>query len=763
MFRKFVIDWWQIVRKNWYLGLVILFMLIGVSSGCNSPVQESTPSAPSVTSVTSMKTLPPPNTQTTPVPDVKEAAQAYLDAWKADDYATMYAMLTTVSQDAISEEKFTKWYKSVIAEAAVQSVDYEILSSFVKDTRNAQVGYRTILNSILVGTIERETSMNLTLEEGKWRVQWADDLIIPELANGNYLWMDRHIPSRANIYDRNGSAIAAYAKAVSIGLIPGEIEPDTEEDVLNQIQWLTGIHPNTIAQMYADFPPNSDWYLPIGEALFDKVQQRYDVSNGYHYNGLVMVPYTSRFYFNNGIAPQAIGYVSLIQEDEVETYLRQGYSVDEKVGRQGIERWGEPYLGGTRGGTLYVIGTDDQVVTKLADVPAKPAQAIYTTLDKDLQLGAQLALQKFNGAIIIMERGTGKILAMASSPEFDPNAFEPSNYNYSALLADIYSPDGGQPLLNRATQGLYPLGSVFKIITMAAALESGLYTPQTTYDCQYSFDEIQGLPPRYDWTWEHFQKDGRTQPSGLLTLPEGLMRSCNPFFWHIGLDLYRRGLTDAIAKMAQGFGLGSPTGIEGVEEEEGQVPVPRSEVDAINQAIGQGETLVTPLQVVRFVAAIGNDGIIYRPQIIDRIVPPDGNPTREFQPIVDGTLPVSSENLKTIQDAMISVVENPRGTAQWILAGMSKNYYPLAGKTGTAESGSGEPHAWFVGYTRKGRQDKPDIAIVVIAENAGEGSEIAAPIFRAMVQLYFEGGRGTLPWESQPGVLATPVPEDEEE
>ena len=710
-----------------------------------------------------MKTLPPPNTQTTPVPDVKEAAQAYLDAWKADDYATMYAMLTTVSQDAISEEKFTKWYKSVIAEAAVQSVDYEILSSFVKDTRNAQVGYRTILNSILVGTIERETSMNLTLEEGKWRVQWADDLIIPELANGNYLWMDRHIPSRANIYDRNGSAIAAYAKAVSIGLIPGEIEPDTEEDVLNQIQWLTGIHPNTIAQMYADFPPNSDWYLPIGEALFDKVQQRYDVSNGYHYNGLVMVPYTSRFYFNNGIAPQAIGYVSLIQEDEVETYLRQGYSVDEKVGRQGIERWGEPYLGGTRGGTLYVIGTDDQVVTKLADVPAKPAQAIYTTLDKDLQLGAQLALQKFNGAIIIMERGTGKILAMASSPEFDPNAFEPSNYNYSALLADIYSPDGGQPLLNRATQGLYPLGSVFKIITMAAALESGLYTPQTTYDCQYSFDEIQGLPPRYDWTWEHFQKDGRTQPSGLLTLPEGLMRSCNPFFWHIGLDLYRRGLTDAIAKMAQGFGLGSPTGIEGVEEEEGQVPVPRSEVDAINQAIGQGETLVTPLQVVRFVAAIGNDGIIYRPQIIDRIVPPDGNPTREFQPIVDGTLPVSSENLKTIQDAMISVVENPRGTAQWILAGMSKNYYPLAGKTGTAESGSGEPHAWFVGYTRKGRQDKPDIAIVVIAENAGEGSEIAAPIFRAMVQLYFEGGRGTLPWESQPGVLATPVPEDEEE
>ncbi|MBW2721967.1 MAG: hypothetical protein JRC67_07075 [Deltaproteobacteria bacterium] len=681
-----------------------------------------------------------------------------------DDFASMYNMLTTISQDAITEQDFTSWYKTVAAEMALNGVEYDILGAFVQSTRSAQASYRVTLQSVLVGDIIRDTVMNLSLEDDEWRVQWADNLIIPELAGGNYLWMERHIPSRANIYDRNEDVLVAYADAVSVGLVPGKMSPDDEGKVLSEVQWLTGLKPDAVRYMYADWPLGVNWPLPLMAVPLDKVQERYDVSAGYDDRGLVMWPFSSRFYFNGGAGSQAIGYVSYIQVGEEDEYMRKGYQKDEKVGRQGIEAWGEPYLGGARGGTLYVIDQNGDPVTQLADVSAQPSQAIYTTLDKDMQSAAEKMLLKYRGAVVAMEMDTGRVLAMASSPNFDPNAFEPLNANSSPQLTEYYDPYSGQPFLNRASQGQYPLGSVFKVITMAAGLESGVFTPQSTYNCQYSFDEVQGLAPRYDWTWDHYQEDGETLPSGMLTLPEGLMRSCNPYFWHIGLELFRQGYPDALAEMARGFGLGAPTGIVGIEEESGNIPTPETEVDALNNAIGQGDTLVTPLQVAQLIAAIGNGGTLYQPQVIERVAPPDGDPIFEFEPIVNGTLPVSPENLEVIQDAMVSVVENRRGTAQYILGPYSRNSYSMAGKTGTAESGSGEPHAWFAGYTRENRENKPDIVIAVIAENAGEGSEVAAPIFRGMVQQYFEGQRTyRLPWEDDIGVLSYPEEVEVEE
>jgi penicillin-binding protein 2 len=153
-------------------------------------------------------------------------------------------------------------------------------------------------------------------------------------------------------------------------------------------------------------------------------------------------------------------------------------------------------------------------------------------------------------------------------------------------VSDLFN-DPSNPTLNRASQGQYPLGSVFKIITMAAALESGRYTAETVYNCGYLFQELEGVD-LHDWTWTHFQEDGKTMASGPLTLPQGLLRSCNPYFYHIGLDLYSQGLTSAVTDMACEFGLGRPTGIEGVDEEAGQVLDPTNVVDATIMAIGQG-------------------------------------------------------------------------------------------------------------------------------------------------------------------------------
>ncbi len=748
-----------------WLIFIVIILVVGCTTVTPTPLpMDQTPTAEVVVAtVTPEIASPTPTLTATPVPDPDHFVQKYLEYWQADDYPAMYAMLTAISQDAISEEDFIRRYRSVLAEAAVSSLDFEILSFLQRNSQSAEVSFRVILHSVLIGDIHRETIMNLSLEDGSWRVQWADEIILPELAGGNYLWMDRHIPARANIYDRNGNAIVAYAEAASIGIIPSRFEDGEEDDILRNIQRMTGIHPGALYNQYYDYPPGADWLVYVAEVPREFVDEYYDISNGYDQGGLVMWPFESRFYYDNGIAPQSIGYVSFIQAEEEEEYLRLGYSRDEKVGRQGVEKWGESYLGGIRGGTLYVLGPSNEVVTQIADVPGQPAQAIYTTFDADLQLAAQEMLLKYFGAIVVMEVETGRILALASSPGFDPNAFEPANANSRYQLEDIYNQYGGQPLYNRATRGQYPLGSVFKIITTAAALESGLYTRESTYDCDYHFTEIPSISPRHDWTWEHCQEEllteeeCETKPSGLLNLPEGLMRSCNPYFWHIGLDLYRQGIADGVSEMARGFGLGSPTGIEGVEEEAGNIPDPGDEVEAINLAIGQGDTLVTPLQVAQFIAALGNGGTMYQPQVIERIAPPGADPIYEFAPIENGKLPVSPETLAVLKEGMIAVVQDKRGTASHVLGTYSKNLYAMAGKTGTAESGLDASHAWFAGYTLENRENKPDIAIAVIAEHSGEGSDIAAPIFRGIVQYYFEGRRNyLLPWESSVGVLALP-------
>jgi penicillin-binding protein 2 len=189
--------------------------------------------------------------------------------------------------------------------------------------------------------------------------------------------------------------------------------------------------------------------------------------------------------------------------------------------------------------------------------------------------------------------------------------------------------------------------------------------------------------------------------------------------------------------MARAFGLAAPTGIEQIEEASGQILDPASQIDAVNQAIGQGDVLVTPLQVANFMAAIANGGTLYRPQIVESIQPVEGDPVLVFKPEARGTLPLRSENLDILQEALLMVTQNKRGTATFNLRGLQFN---VAGKTGTAESGNGLSHAWFAGYTlNEENTGVPDIAIAVIVENIGEGSEYAVPLFRAMVETYYYG------------------------
>lgn len=719
------------------LFLLVLIFLVA----CSGP----TP-APVATSSQATLTPRPPEVFTTSVPDVRTAAEDFLKHWQDEDYEAMYAMLAPANQDAVPQEQFIKRYKDVAINTTLNTIEYEVLSTLT-NLSSAQAAYRVTFKTVLLGELVREMNMNLSLVDNQWRVMWEDGMIMPELRGGNQLALDYRLPARANIYDRLNYPIALTTDAVALGVVPADIADGAEGAVLGELSRLTGKPAEWIKALYGDTYPS--WYIAVGETTKDEFDQRADNVRGL--SGIQATAYTSRYYTDGGIAPHVTGYVQFIPKEQLEEYQRQGYQVDERVGTMGLEKWGESYLSGSRGVALYVTDAQGQVITRLGSRDPQPSQAIYTTLDGVLQFQAQRAIAGFNGAVVVLERDTGRVLAMASSPGFDPNYFDPANVNFNAL-GDVLS-DTRQPLLNRAAQGAgYPLGSVFKIVTMAAALETGLFKPDDTYDCQYTYTDLAGYT-LYDWTYEK-----ELPPSGVLTLTEGLMRSCNPWFYRIGQLLFETGKGKDLSEMARAFGLGVPTGIEQVAEETGNMPDPESAEVAVQMAIGQGQIQVTPLQVARMIAAVGNGGTLYRPQVVEKIVDPDGNPVLTFKPEAQGTLPISDENLLLLQETLRQVVINSRGTAVRAFSGLS---IPVYGKTGTASTCAGcKPHAWFAAYTDAGREDKPDIAIAVIAENAGEGSDIAAPITRRIVEVYFLGQpQKVYPWEAKLNVTRTPTPE----
>jgi penicillin-binding protein 2 len=703
--------------------------------------------------------LPTPRIGITPAPavDARTAVTNFLEALKNNDFASMYALLAKDSQASMTQDAFAKKYNDALDAMSVEKLDYEVHTQSINPA-TALVGFGITYHTALFGDLQREFSANLKNENGQWRIEWNDNLILPELANGDTLKTDYQIPARGNIYDRNGQPIAAQSDAYALGITPGKINPNSEGLLLSELSKICGMPPDAIKALYANAAP--DWYVGVCEASADQAKSALDMGLG----GLTVTPYNSRFYFDSGIAPQVVGYTQPIQPQQLDQYRRMGYRGDEKVGQSGIEKSMESYLAGRHGGTLYVVDPNGQIVKQIASSNPQAADSVYLTIDENMQYWAQQALTGYNGAIVVLERDTGRVLAMASSPEFDPNAFDGNNFNNNYLIQNILN-SNNQPLVNRAAQGQYPLGSVFKIIAMAAALESGLYEPQTTYDCQYDFTELNGVV-LHDWTWEFCQnalKAGKqcntpsTMPSGLITLQQGLMRSCDPYFWHISIDLFNNNRAADITNMAHAFGIGSPTGIDDIAEAVGNITVPTTPLQATNQVIGQGDVQVTPLQVARFVAAVGNGGTLYQPQLVEKIQPADGNPIQSFKPNAQGTLPVRADNLAAIQQSMQWVMSNPLGTAYYAMIGLN---IPMGGKTGTAQTSPGlEPDAWFAGYTNDFQNSgKPDIAIAVIMENAGEGADYAAPIFRAMVETYYYGRPQAQPWFGPIGNPYTPTP-----
>lgn len=714
--------------------IAAVFLILGLLSACSpevSPVGTST--------------------LTSSAGDVNDAASAqsaaarFLEAWEREDYPAMYEMLSQLTRDAIGFEDFQDAYRDVANSLTLDFLETQVLSTMAGE-RGAEVAYRVDYNTRLFEVLSREMVMRLTFENRSWRVQWTQALILPELQAGNSLEFVHQVPSRGRIFDQHGAPLAAYEDALAVGLVPGEILPQQADLIYQTLAEISKYDPEELADLVEATP--DDWYLPVISLSRAGAAAHMETLRGL--SGVRIDEFRARYYVDGGVAPHVLGYMLYISEEELDHYLRLGYRQDERIGATGLEAVYEAELSGKRGGLLYLVGQDGKIISLIAATQPEAGQSIFTTIDKQLQTRLQESLGDLRAAVVVMEIDTGRVLAMVSNPGFDPNAFDKAETEEGLLQSYFTDPD--QPLFNRATQGQYPLGSVFKMISMSAALENNLYNKYSSFYCGQSLWVCDSVT-LYDWTYSY-----GVGASGQLTLVEGLMRSCNPWFYRIGESLYEAGYEDALSQMAFGFGLGKETGIE-ISEASGNIPQTAGTcVNNAQIAIGQGEVLVTPLQVAAFMATLANGGTIYRPTLISSVQTPSGEETETFTADAVGDLPISDETRALVLEGLQMVLEEQRGTGYWAMQGLE---IPVSGKTGTAQTPTGNSHAWFAGFTRQNDPDHPDIAVAVLIENGGEGSAVAAPVFRRAVSLYFSDytdPSGLMPWETEPYQPLEPTP-----
>jgi penicillin-binding protein 2 len=463
-------------------------------------------------------------------------------------------------------------------------------------------------------------------------------------------------------------------------------------------------------------------------------------------DGIDMLPAPHRNYRLGKLAGHALGYLSEVNPDELETLSAAGtdYHEGDYVGRRGVERAFESELRGKDGVERVVVDAkgrrlDKNELLREADRvrPPRPGRNVVLSLDRNLQAVAEETFPGQAGAIVALDPRTGFILVLLSRPELDPNLL---TGRITKAELEALAEDPLQPEIFRPLQEQYHPGSTFKPVTALAGLERGAITKTSTIGCNGGYK----LGTR---RWRCWQELGH----GTVNLHRALVQSCDSFFYWVG---DRTGI-DPMAQMARSLGLGQVTGLGIGAEVPGVIPdvayhnqnTPGGYFPgyALNAAIGQGDVNVTPMQMAVLYAALGNGGTVYRPQLVKRIEDVDGKSLKSFSPEVRGHLAVKPEDLALVVDGLRGVVNEPGGTAY----GHRLPDIEVAGKTGTAQViAMGEKrvksadldyehgdHAWFAAFAPA---ENPEIVVVVLNEHAGHGGSASAPTAMAIIKAYFD-------------------------
>ncbi|WP_079023564.1 penicillin-binding protein 2 [Streptomyces odonnellii] len=671
--------------------------------------------------------------------------------------------------------------------------------------RTPRVQLRLVVIQVLV------VALLLTLGGRLWYLQIRESDAYAEEASGNHVQRVVQPAVRGSILDARGVPLADNETRLVVSASRTELltMKDDGKEVLTRLAGVLGMRPEDVMDKVrlcdAETPQpcwNGSPYQPILITDEATAQQALQIrERAEDFPGIVTEPAAVRRYPGPGGAEtaQVLGYLSPVTDEEV----RQAQDTDspylrsDQVGRSGLERQYDKELRGKAGVTRYEVDNLGRVLGKGESDPAEPGSHLVTSIDSRVQRVAEYELNEAmkdarkewdrntneyykadSGAVVVMEAKTGRVVAMASNPAYDPNAWVGgiSAKDYEKLTGDA----SNNPLLNRAIQGQSAPGSIFKVVPTTAAVNAG-YSFDGPYDCSSSYS-IGGR------AFGNFE----ARAYGPISLGRALEVSCDTVFYRLAHEEWlkdggttpKKDAKDWFYTTAHQFGLGKPTGIDLPNEVGGRVPDRQWKQeyweankdawcaqgkkngsyteriayenclegnklragDSVNYSIGQGDTLVTPIQMATIYAAMSNGGTLYTPTVGKAVVSADGRNVREIEPESHGRLPMTKKTRDEIDEALAGVAT--RGTADWRFAGWPQDEIPMHAKTSTAEVYGKQTTSWFATYTE-------EYTIVMTISQGGTGSGASAPAVRKIYNaLYGISEDGTI--DRRKALLPTP-------
>lgn len=580
-----------------------------------------------------------------------------------------------------------------------------------------------------------------------WQLQFLDYDKYFESAVTNTLKHARSTPPRGEITDSDRNLLATTTSKYVISVVPGWLPkkkpeqtpagPTTLPMVWKRLAHACEVDQGRIEDSFKAVSGGPNYEpVPIMQSVSQRIATRV-LENIDTMPGVIVQVVPMRRYPDGKSFASILGYTSPVSESDLKNpEIRKRYKASDFIGRGGIERFYDETLAGTPGDEEFATDRTNGQRRTVNVVPPQPGSRLVLAIDTKLQRIATKALGNRKGAVVAIEPSTGKVLAFVSSPTYDLNL-----WNVRPMPKKLYDASIKPFATNQATQAQLPPGSVMKIVTLTAAIESGKVTPGTAVRCDGGLRI--GKRSFLGCTGHH----------GYVTMMDAFAVSCNAYFGQLGIWVGQ----EELEKWSKRFGLGSDTGIDLTSELDGNIDGPKTQEaiyrrykkryegwfsgDSANMAIGQGAMLTTPLQLATLAAAVANDGKRVVPRLLDHVEPVIKTQDEKLKPILStpdvGSVGWSERTRILVQQAMSGVVMNRRGTGQVCrLPGIE-----VFGKTGSAESrGKRSPtHAWFAGYAKK-PGEKPRIAFAVWLDANGKhlhGGEHAAPIARQLIAQVF--------------------------